>query len=371
MNQNFKIPIFDLKVRDKIIVNKLTRAFKKMLSHGQFFLGPEITELENKIAKIIDTKYAVGVASGSSALFLALKASGIKPGDEVITSPMTWIITINAIAECGAIPVFADINNDYNISVESIKERITKKTKAIVPVHYAGKLCEMEKISNIANENNILIIEDAAQAFGASKNGVKAGKYSKAAAFSFNPMKTLGGYGEAGMVVTDDEDVYKRVQLLKHAGTLPIPNKFITNNCVEISLNHKMDTINASLLLVALDMLALKMEKRQSIANEYNKNLPEIINFQQTFNNETHARYVYPIITDNRDNLKLYLEKNGIETKIMHKPLACDAEVYKKYNKHLLPNSYKLIDQNLIIPSHEGLSKKDVQYVIECFKSFN
>ena len=209
MNKNFKIPMFDLRVTDQVLMNKLKKAFETTLSHGMVMLGPEVQELEKRVCNIIKTKFAIGVGSGSSALYLALKASGITNGDEVIVSPMTWIITINAIAECGAIPVFADIDNNFNIDPQSIKNRINKKTKAILTMHYAGKLCDMNEITKLAKENNLLIVEDAAQAFGSSMNGVFAGNFSTAASFSFNPMKTLGGYGEAGIVVTNNEEIYE------------------------------------------------------------------------------------------------------------------------------------------------------------------
>lgn len=370
MSKKFKVPMFDLSVKDEILMDKLTKAFRSTISHGMVMLGPEVEELEAKICKFINTKFAIGVASGSSALYLALKASGVVKGDEVIVSPMTWIITVNAIAECGATPVFADIKEDYNIDPVSIESRINNKTKAILPMHYAGKLCDMKEITKIARDNNLLVIEDAAQAFGSCQDGVFAGKFSDAASFSFNPMKTLGGFGEAGIVVTDNENIYKRIKRLRHAGTNSDPRKIITNDCVEVSLNHKIDTINASLLLVALDELPRKMKRRQEIASKLDNNLPMQVKYQKINDNEVHARYVYPIITERRDELKVYLEENNIETKIMHFPLACDAEVYKKYNKHPLPQSYKLIKQNLIIPSHEKLSEDDLDYMINTINLF-
>ena len=354
--------MFDLSVKDEIFMDKLIQAFRSTLSHGMVMLGPEVEQLEKRICKIINTKFAVGVASGSSALYLALKASGVTNGDEVIVSPMTWIITVNAIAECGAIPVFADIKEDFNIDPKSIESRINNKTKAILPMHYAGKLCDMKAITKIAKDNNLLIIEDAAQAFGSSQEGIFAGKFSDAASFSFNPMKTLGGFGEAGIVVTDNEETYERIKRLRHAGTNSDPRKIITNDCIEVSLNHKIDTINASLLLVALDELPKKMKRRQEIASKLNNNLSKYITYQKIKDNEIHARYVYPIMTERRDELKVHLEKNNIETKIMHFPLACDAKVYKKYNKYPLPQSYNLIKKNLIIPSHEKLSDEDLDY---------
>ena len=245
------VKMFDLKVVDSRIRNDLKKSFHKLLNHGQFFFGPELFELEKKIAKYVGTRYAIGVASGSSALYLSLKAAGIKKGDEVITTPHTWIITYNAIAACGAKPIFVDIADDFNINHKLIEKKITKKTKGIVPMHWGGHMCEMNEITKIAKKYNLKIIEDAAQAFGGELNGKKSGSFSLAGAFSMNPMKPLSGFGEGGMVVTNDKKIYEKVKLLRYAGTKSDPKKMITNYCTSISLNHKMDTINAALILVS------------------------------------------------------------------------------------------------------------------------
>ncbi|MEO2172685.1 MAG: aminotransferase class I/II-fold pyridoxal phosphate-dependent enzyme, partial [bacterium] len=164
-----RVPIFDLRVTDPEIRRELLDSIEKVFDHGRLFLGPEVEEFEHQVAQFIGTKYAIGVSSGSSALYLALRAVGIGPGDEVITTPLTWIISSNAISACGATPVFVDVRDDFNIDPVAIESEITSRTKAIVPVHYAGHLCDMEAIQEIAERNNILVIEDAAQAFGAGR----------------------------------------------------------------------------------------------------------------------------------------------------------------------------------------------------------
>ena len=367
-----RIPLFDLRVQDQNLRDELVEAFSKVLDHGRLIasdtpyqLGPEVEEFEGKIASEIGTKYAVGVGSGSSALYMALKACDIGPGDEVITTPLTWIITANAIAACGATPIFADVQEDFNIDPNSIEERITPNTKAIVPMHYAGHMCDMDSVSEIANKNNLLVVEDVAQAFGASLNGKKAGSFSMAAGLSMNPMKVLGGYGEAGAVVTSDERIYQRLKRLRHAGTTSDPKKRVSNECVEVSLNHKMDSINAALLLVALKHLPEKLKKRETIARRYDDELPTQIERQGYLEGEVHGRYVYAIKEKERDQLKLFFDANKIETKIMHEPLACDAPVYKKYNHKPVPLARKILGRNLIIPSHEQLSEEQVNKVID------
>jgi dTDP-4-amino-4,6-dideoxygalactose transaminase len=365
-----QIPIFNLKVTDPKLKEELVVAFEKVISHGKLILGPEVEEFEEKVAKYIGTKYAVGVDSGSSALYLSLRACGIGIGDEVITTPLTWIITINAIAACGAIPVFADVQDDFNIDPISIEEKITSNTKAIVPMHYAGHMCDMPSICAIAEKNNLIIIEDAAQAFGGMLNGKKAGSFSLAAGLSMNPMKVYGGYGEAGAVVTNDSKIYQKIKRLRHAGTTSDPQKIITNICTDISLNHKMDTINAALLLVALKYLPEKLVCRKLIADRYDNELPLQIGRQGSLEGEINARYVYAIKYKERNKLKDYLAKHNVETKIMHEPLACDAPVFRKYNVNPVPNARKILKNSLVIPSHEKMDKLQVNRIIDLTHRF-
>ena len=364
-----KIPFFDLRITNATIRRELLFSINKVLNHGKFFLGPEVKNLEKKIAIKIGAKYAVCVDSGSSALYLALKSAGIGKGDEVITTPLTWIITVNAIKSCGARPVFADVRGDFNIDPNSINNLITKKTKAIVPMHYGGHMCDMSNICKIAKKNDLLIIEDAAQAFGGSINGKKAGSFSVAASFSMNPMKVFGGCGEAGVVITNKKKIFNKLKILRHAGTTSNTKK-ITNNCIQVSLNHKMDTINAALLLVSLKKFNEKYKILKKIANRYDKELPFEVKKQSVFPGEVHARYAYPIRTNCREKLMKFLNKNGIETRIFHEPLACDAPIYKNLKKKKVPFARRVLKESLIIPLNDKLKKKDVDFIILTIKSF-
>lgn len=363
------VPMFDLRVSDLQTKDRLLEALSRVLEHGRLFLGPEVEEFEDRVAKTLGIKYAVGVSSGSSALFLALKAAGIREGDEVITTPLTWIISSNAIRACGAKPVFVDVRDDFNIDPAKIADKVTARTRAILPVHYAGHMCDMEVICDLAERYNLFIVEDAAQAFGASLKYKKAGSYSVAAGISMNPMKAFGGYGEAGAVVTEDEAIFRRLKLLRHAGTTSDPKKIITNDCREVSLNHKMDTINAALLLVALDNLPEKMLVREKIAQSYNEKLPWQIGRQVAASEEIHGRYVYPIRLKQRNELQLFLENNQVETKIMHDPLVCDAPIYKDYIGNV-ENARKVLKESLVIPSHEKLTSGQVCHIIELIGQF-
>ena len=365
-----KVKMFDLKISNNKLRKNLNFAFNNLLSHGQFFFGPELEKFEKKTAKFIGTKYAVGVASGSSALYLALKASGIGINDEVITTPHTWIITSNAIAACGAKPVFVDIGDDFNINPELIEKKITKKTKAIVPMHWGGHICDMEKICKIAKKNNLLVIEDAAQAFGGKIGKKKAGSFSIAGAFSMNPMKPLSGYGEGGLVVTNNAKIYNKIKILRYAGTTSDPKKLITNNCIEISLNHKMDSINASLLLVSLRYFNKKMKILKSISNRYRNGLSKKVRLQEYRKNEIPGRYAFPIIVKKRNLLKKYLYEKNIETKIWNDPLVSDAPVYKKLKSGNMLKAKEILNNSLNIPLHEKLTNKQVDYVIYHINKF-
>ena len=365
-----KVPFFDLRTEQSALKRDLMAAVENVLDHGRLFLGPEVEELESEISRYLGCKYAVGVDSGSSALFLALKASGIGPGDEVITTPLTWVISANAIAACGADPVFADVLDDFTIDPVSVESMISTKTKAVVPMHYAGQMCDMQKLTSIAKSNDLLIIEDAAQAFGASLCGKNAGTFSTTASgFSLNPMKAFGGYGEAGVVVTDDELIYRKIKKLRHAGTTSDPKKIITNYCEDISLNHKMDTINAALLLVAMRHLPEKQKRKEQIASMLRDGLPSAIQSQRALSEHVHGRYVYPIRSSSRDALKSFLEEHQIETKIMHEPLVCDAPVFKMCRASS-ENAREVLNSSLVIPSHEKLSREQVQYIITTISRF-
>ena len=359
------VRMFDLRVKDLKVRAELNKSLQKIMDHGLFFFGPELYEFEKKMSQFLNMKYTVGVASGSSALYLALKSLGIKSGDEVITTPFSWIITSNAIVECGATPVFVDIADDYNIDANLIEKKITSKTKAIVPMHWGGHMCDMDKIKKIAKKHNLYVVEDAAQAFGAKFKNNKSGNYSDVAAFSMNPMKCLSGFGEGGLVATNNKKLYEKIKILRYAGTTSDPKKLITNNCVEISLNHKMDTINAAMLLVAFKFFKKKSNKLKKIRKFYDKNLNKKILKQEIRKYETQGVYAYQIRIEKRNKIKELLKKKKIETKIWNDPLISESPAYKKYNKKDTPNAKRILRNTLNIPFHEKLTSKEINYVVK------
>ena len=360
-----KVPFFDLRVNKIFKKNFLKRA-DKIFSTGKILLGPEVDEFELKIAKFVNKRRAVGVSSGSSAIYLALKSSGIADGDEVITSPLSWIISANAIISCGAKPVFVDVDDDYNISPDKIENSITKKTKAILPVHFFGKPCKMDLINHIAKRNKLVIVEDAAQGFGSIYKNKPVGYYSKAVSFSMNAMKNLSALGEAGAVATNNEAVYNKIKQFRYAGTFSDPKKIVTNKCSTPELNHKIEK---------LKYINRFNTHRFNIAKIYNTELKNYVDCPDIFENKKnfrHALYSYCIKTNRykRDKLMNYLGDNNIQTKIYHKPLITNTNAYKIFAKNKLVNANKLVHQILSLPCNEKITYNQAEYVVSKIKSF-
>lgn len=361
----------NLKIQSKTYKNLILNNISKVLDSGDLFLGDEVKKFEKFTSQFIQVKYASGVSSGSSALYLALRSLDIGPGDEVITTPLTWIITANAIASVGATPVFIDTSDDFNINSDLIERAINKKTKAILPMHYAGHMCKMNHIKNIAKNYNLFLIEDAAQAFGASLNGRMAGSFSNVAAFSMNPMKVLNGFGENGLVTTNSFRLHNKIKMLRHAGTKSdYRKKKISNDCYHVSLNHKMDSINAAALNISFSNFKKKKKKLNNIAKYYDENINNKIIKQKLLKGEVHGRYAYPIlIVKNRADFIHYLQKKGIDTRVFHQPLASNSPVFKKL-KNFTPVADYLSKQSLVIPFNESLKNSEVTYIVKTINKF-
>jgi dTDP-4-amino-4,6-dideoxygalactose transaminase len=351
-------------VSDAALKEDLLRAVDRVLSHGQIVLGPEVEAFEAKIAWICGRRYAVGVSSGTDALYTALRALDIGPGDEVITTPLSWIATLNAIVLAGATPVFVDIGNDLNINADLINEAITPKTKAILPVHFTGKMCDMESIMEIARKKHLTVIEDAAQAFGARVKAKKAGAFGDVACFSMNAMKVLHSYGEAGAVLTDDKDIRERIVSLRYNGTV---NR---EDCHYPSLNFRLQTIQAAMLLVELERIDRIIERRREIARYYDKALKCFVKCPKEENNSIHVYYTYTVMTEKRDEFRAFLQEKGIETKIHHPILMPYHTAYKgRYAPHI-PVADKLIKEIVSIPNHEKMTDAEVEYVVSSIREF-
>lgn len=360
-----KIPFMNLKITDKLERDKLNNTFIRLMNHGQYLMGKEVDDFENKISKYCYRKYCVGVSSGTDALYTALRAVGVGVGDEVITTSLSWIATTNAITMTGATPIFADIKNDLNIDANSVESLITENTKAILPVHYTGRAVEIDEFSEIKKKYNIKLIYDAAQAFGSIYKDKPIGYYGDISCFSMNPMKTLGACGEAGAIVTDDNEIYERIKILRYNGTV---NKEV---CVEPSLNGRIDALQAAILVDRLEFLDEKIEKRQKIAEYYDELLEGVVVLpKRNSKDNISSYYSYTIQTNYRDGLAKYLLENGVETKILHPILMCDQLPYKNNTNNTSINARDIVKQILSLPASEKVEKKDVEYIASLIKEY-
>ena len=362
---NARIRYRDLSVQDPALKAKLMAAFDRILTSGQILMGPEVERFEQRVADYCGRRHCVGLSSGSNAIYLALKALGLSPGDEIITTPMSWIATLNTIHLAGATPVFVDVADDMNIDTGLIEDAITPRTKAILPVHFNGKLCDMAAIGSIAKRHGLAVIEDAAQAFGArDAQGVPAGGFGHAAAFSLNPMKVLPGYGEAGAVVTDDPEVAERLRALRYLGTV---DKEV---CEVPALNDKIDELQAALLLVGFDDLEANIDLRIGLARLYSQAFAGSLPCPPvaTDGDRSHVFFDYKVLVERRDEIQQSLLERGIETKVKHPILMPDQPAYRHLPRPEIPNARRLVDRILSLPLHEKLTAEDVETVVQALR---
>ena len=361
---SMKIRYRDLSVKDPVMKAELLEAVDKVLSHGRLLLGPELVRFEEEVAHYCGRRYCIGVNSGTDALYLALRALDIGPGDEVITTSLSWIATANAIVLTGAKPVFIDIDEDLNMNAALIEAAITPRTKAIVPVHFTGQMCDMLCIMQGADKHRLFIIEDGAQAFGASRDGIRCGSSGNMSCFSMNPMKVYNAYGEAGAVITDDEALRDRLYALRYNGTI---NR---QDCHYPSINGRLDTIQAAMLLVSLKYLEEKIEKRRAIALAYRKSLEGIVRCPVEHSESRHIYYAYSVLVENRDDLMQYLAGKGVETQIQHPIPMPYHTAYKGRFTVEIPVCESVVRRLLCLPNQEDLSPEEVGYVCRCIREF-
>ena len=357
------VPFLDLRVGDAERC-ELLAATERVLRHGRLVNGPEVHAFEMAIAARCNRKYAVGVSSGTDALVLALRALNIGSGDEVIVPALSFVATANAVSLVGATPVFCDIGDDLNINPTEIQHVITPRTKAIMPVHWAGRICAIDHIGMIASTFHLKVIEDASQSFGATFNGLPAGARGDVACFSMNPMKGLAALGEAGMIVTDDKDIYERLDSLRYQG---VKNKEV---CHSLSGNHRLDTIQAAMLLVRLARFNQLLDTRRKIALFYDERLKGIVDTPKQWGHEKLAYYTYTIQCDQRDKLKDFLSQKGIETKIQHPILMPEQPLYKNKARGTWTNAAALMKRVLCIPCHEKMSDGQCWHVVNSIADF-
>ncbi len=370
--QNIKVPLLDIPLSYKEVLADVEKNINAVIESGYFILGPVVEELEQKIVTYCEAKYAVGVSSGTDALLISLMAAGIKEDDEVITTPFTFFATAGSISRLGAKPVFVDIEPDtFNIDTKQIEENITRKTRAILPVHLYGQCVDMDPVLDLAQKYNLIVIEDAAQAIGSEYKGRRAGSMGDYGCFSFFPTKNLGGFGDGGMVTMNSEELYEQVKILRVHGSHP---KYYHKM---IGGNFRLDAIQAAVVLAKLKYLDKWTEKRRANAQTYNRLFKEMgMTDSLTLPSEVIPHHVYNQyvirVKDKRDELRSFLGENNISTEIYY-PLPLhlqDCYLSLGYKKGNLPESEKAADETIALPIFPELTTDQLEYVVATITHF-
>lgn len=370
METNINIPLFDLKAQDLSIRKEILSSIETIIQNASYIKGPILEIFEQDFAQFTGTKYAVGVASGTDALHLSLHALGITSGDEVILPVNTFVATAYAVLYVGAKPVFVDIDSQtYNINPELIEKNITKRTKAIIPVHLYGNPADMDRVNTIARKHNIYVLEDAAQSHGAIYKKKRTGSLGDIAAFSFYPNKNLGAYGDGGAITTDSKKLAEKLKKIREYGA---SKKYIFD---EIGFNSRLDTIQAQILQIKLKHLDAITKKKREKAAYYTKNLHKYSPFIKTpyiQQDSMHAYHLYTISVPKRDQLMKYLADNKIQTGIYYPlPLHQQKSLHNLgYKKRDFPITESLSKEILSLPIYPELQKKQQDYIIEHIASF-
>lgn len=364
-----KVSFVDLKIQLNEIKKEIESAFWNILDESRLILGPQVEMFEKEFADFCKTKYCVGVNSGTSGLYLSLLACNVGEKDEVITVPNSFIATAIAISQAGAKPVFVDVDeNSFNIDVNKIEEKITSKTRVIIPVHLFGQAANMDEILSIAKKYKLKVIEDACQAHGAEYKDKKVGSIGDIGCFSFYPTKNLGAYGDSGAVVTDNKEIFEKLLQLRNYGE---KKKYYHES---IGFNERLDSMQAAFLRVKLKYLDKWNEKRRSNAKMYNKLLrnSDVI-LPKELPNVKHVYHLYVIRTNRRDALKNYLNEKGILT-VIHYPVPIHLQyVYKdlKLGHGTYPVTEKLAKEILSLPMYPELSREEIKYVTDTIMDFD
>jgi dTDP-4-amino-4,6-dideoxygalactose transaminase len=360
-----QVPMIDLSLQYQQLKSNIELALDQVMSSSKFILGDEVNKLEQDIAQYSNVRFGVGVANGSDALHISLLGCGVQEGDEVITTAFTFFATAGAIARIGAKPVFVDIEaKTFNIDPARIKEKITEKTKAIIPVHLYGQSADMDPIIEVANKYNLAIIEDAAQAIGAKYKSRKVGELGSTTCFSFFPSKNLGAYGDGGMVVTDHEEIADKMRIIRVHGSKPKYYHHV------LGYNSRLDELQAAILNVKFPYLNRWNELRREKANNYTQLIKEqslnkiVIPFEQEHN--FHVYHQYTLRVEKRNELQVYLKDNGIETMVYYPvPLHLQPVFqYLGYKKGMLPEAEKACEEVLSLPIYPELDVKQQEYVV-------
>ena len=364
-----RVPFLDLKIQYASIRDEIAVALQQVLDNTAFAGGPFVEKFEKDFASFCKCGFAMGVGSGTTALWMALSGLGIGQGDEVITTPNTFIATAEAISLCGAKPVFVDIDEQtYDMNLDLLEDAITPKTKAVIPVHLYGQMVDMDRVMRIARAYGLVVVEDACQAHGAEYNGQRAGSIGDAGSFSFYPGKNLGAYGEAGAVVTNDAELAEKIRVLRDHGQT---RKYYHSM---IGWNARMDGFQGAVLSVKLKHLPAWNDARKRNARLYDELLAdadEIITPVEV-DRAGHVYHVYAIRTKDRDALINYLAKKNVYCGI-HYPMPIhlqNAYSFLGKGKGSFPVAEKCAEQLVSLPMFPELSEEQIEYVVHETKHY-
>jgi len=362
-----KIQLVNLTIQHRLLMPKLRQAVDRVVASNRFILGEDVEKFETEFAKFCKTKYCIGTGNGTVSIHVALAALGVGPGDEVITVPNTFIATSEVVTQLGARVVFCDIDPlTHTMDVESAASKITKRTKALLPVHIHGNPCQMDKIKSLAKKHGLHVIEDAAQAHGAEYKSKGVGNWGDLATFSFFPAKNLGAWGDAGGVVTNKKSTYQKIKMLVNHGR---EDKYVHKF---EGYNYRLDSLQAAILRVKLPYLKKWNAARRRHAILYNKLLGQIDGVE-CIKETTNARAVYHLMVichPQRDKIKAFLASKGVESGV-HYPIPLHLQPayrYLGYKKGSLPVAEKKAKEILSLPMYPELEKKEIERIVAYVK---
>jgi dTDP-4-amino-4,6-dideoxygalactose transaminase len=370
-----QIPLLDLRAQYRSIKSEVDEVLSKVVESQYFILSPEVSAFEKEVAEYTDVSYGAGVASGTDAIILALKSAGIGQGDRVITTPFTFFATAESISVLGATPIFVDIEHDtFNIDPDKVEELLRttsdeqrKTIKAIIPVHLYGQCANMDRLLDIAGKYGLKVIEDCAQAIGATRRGQKAGSFGTAGCLSFFPSKNLGGFGDGGMVVSSDEAFISRVKKLRVHGS---KEQYIHE---EVGFNSRLDSLQAAILRVKLRKLDSWLDGRRVVAKRYDAAFSGIpVSTPKVDDGNAHTYHQYTITTDKRDALMKHLNDSGIGSRVYYPVPMHLQPCYKDLGlgEGSFPISEKVSRTALSLPVYPELTEEKIEYVIGTVRGF-
>ncbi|GLK88929.1 DegT/DnrJ/EryC1/StrS family aminotransferase [Pseudomonas turukhanskensis] len=354
------IDFIDLKAQQALIKDRIDAGIQRVLAHGQYILGPEVSELEQKLAAFVGAMHCITCANGTDALQIAQMALGIGPGDEVITPGFTYIATAETVALLGAKPVYVDVDaRTCNLDPDLLEAAITPRTKAIIPVSLYGQCADFDTINAIANKYGIPVIEDAAQSFGATYKGKRSCNLTDIACTSFFPSKPLGCYGDGGAIFTNDDELAKVMrQIARHGQDRRYHH-------VRVGVNSRLDTLQAAILLPKLEIFEQELESRQQVANGYNALLKDAAIEPTVIESHNYSAWAqYTVLVNDRDTLRAKLEKAGVPTAV-HYPIPLNLQPAVADPDKKLPVGDLLASKVMSLPMHPYLSSGDVQFIVD------